>query len=76
MSNWTAADIPAQGGRTVIVTGANSGLGLETAKALAAVGARVIMAVRDPERGREAAASYGATTEVRRAGPQRSRFGP
>ena len=66
MSNWTAADIPAQGGRTVIVTGANSGLGLETAKALAAVGARVIMAVRDPERGREAAASYEGTTEVRR----------
>jgi NAD(P)-dependent dehydrogenase (short-subunit alcohol dehydrogenase family) len=44
---WTTADIPDQTGRTVVVTGANGGLGLETAKALAAKGAHVVMAARD-----------------------------
>ncbi len=65
MINWTADSIPTQAGRTVIVTGANSGLGLETSKALAAAGARVVMAVRDTERGRRAAAEVGSTAEVR-----------
>ena len=51
---WTAADIPDQTGRTVVVTGANSGLGYETCRALAARGASVIMAVRDEDRGRAA----------------------
>lgn len=51
---WTAADIPDQSGRVAVVTGANSGLGYETAKALAGKGAEVIMAVRRPESGREA----------------------
>lgn len=54
-----------QAGRTVIVTGANSGLGRETTKALAARGARVVMAVRDQERGAEAAATIPGATEVR-----------
>ena len=52
---WTAAEIPDQTGRKVIVTGANSGLGYETALALAAHGADVTMAVRDTAKGDAAA---------------------
>jgi NAD(P)-dependent dehydrogenase (short-subunit alcohol dehydrogenase family) len=44
---WTAADIPDQTGRTILVTGANSGLGLRSAEALAAHGARVLLACRN-----------------------------
>ena len=58
MSGFTAADIPDLAGQTVIVTGGNSGIGLETAKALTAHGARVILAVRDEAKGARAA---GAT---------------
>ena len=43
---WTCADIPDQCGRTALITGANSGLGLETARALAQRGARVVVACR------------------------------
>ena len=45
--SWTADDIPDQTGRIAVITGANGGLGLETAKALAAKGAHVVMAARD-----------------------------
>ncbi len=48
---WTAADIPDQTGRTAIVTGANSGLGAAIARELARAGARVILAVRNAEKG-------------------------
>jgi NAD(P)-dependent dehydrogenase (short-subunit alcohol dehydrogenase family) len=51
---WTAADIPSQLGRTFVVTGANSGIGFETCRALAAREARVILAVRDEAKGTEA----------------------
>lgn len=47
MVKWNAADIPDQTGRTILITGANSGLGLRSAEALAAKGARVLMACRN-----------------------------
>jgi NAD(P)-dependent dehydrogenase (short-subunit alcohol dehydrogenase family) len=54
MAKWTAADIPDQTGRTAVVTGANSGLGLHTSLELARRGARVVMACRDLGKGRAA----------------------
>lgn len=56
-TTWTTADIPDQTGRTAVITGANSGLGFETALALAAKGAQVVLTVRNPGKGNEAAAS-------------------
>jgi NAD(P)-dependent dehydrogenase (short-subunit alcohol dehydrogenase family) len=56
MSKWTESDVPDQSGRIAIVTGANTGLGFETAKVLAAKGAQVVIAVRDAEKGKAAAA--------------------
>jgi NAD(P)-dependent dehydrogenase (short-subunit alcohol dehydrogenase family) len=55
--SWGLADIPDQAGRTAVVTGANGGLGLETARALARAGAHVVLAARNQERAREAVAS-------------------
>ena len=63
---WTAADLPSFSGRTVIVTGANSGLGLVTARELARVGGRVILACRDTAKGESAAAAMSGEVEVRR----------
>src|SRR5919201_508505 len=56
MAKWTTADIPDQTGRTAVITGANTGLGYETASALAAKGAHVVLAVRNLEKGKDAAA--------------------
>ena len=53
---WTEADVPVQRGRTAVITGANTGLGFETARVLAARGARVVLACRDLGRAKDAAA--------------------
>ncbi|MEU7765767.1 oxidoreductase [Nocardia sp. NPDC049190] len=68
---WTADRMAGQQGRTFVVTGATSGLGLVTARELAAHGGRVLLAVRDAARGEEVASSLrrahpGAEVEVRR----------
>ena len=66
MSTWTAADIPDQHGRTVLITGANSGLGLRSAEALARAGARVLLGCRNAQRAAVAleAVEACATTAV------------
>lgn len=48
--SWTVTDIPDQCGRTAVITGANGGLGLVTARELAAKGAHVVLAVRNPKK--------------------------
>jgi NAD(P)-dependent dehydrogenase (short-subunit alcohol dehydrogenase family) len=60
---WSATGIPDQHGRTVIVTGANGGLGLETARQLAAKGAHVVMAVRNQEK------AAAAVEDIRASAP-------
>ena len=70
-SRWTLADLPDQSGRVAVVTGANSGLGLAIAGALAGAGARVVMACRNEEKAEAAAGTIRAraprgTVEVRR----------
>jgi NAD(P)-dependent dehydrogenase (short-subunit alcohol dehydrogenase family) len=51
---WTVEDMPSQKGRVAIVTGANSGIGYESARALARRGAHVVMACRNPDKGNDA----------------------
>jgi len=58
---WSAADIPGQHGRIAVVTGANGGLGLETARQLAAKGAHVVMAVRNQKKAAAAAGEIRAS---------------
>ncbi len=53
-SNWTSANIVDQKGKNILITGANSGLGLEAATVLSQKGGSIIMAVRDLEKGKEA----------------------
>lgn len=52
---WTEADVPGRSGRIAIITGANTGLGFENARALAQHGAKVVLAVRDTAKGESAA---------------------
>ena len=57
---WTADDIPPQAGRTIVITGANSGIGYEAARQLVARGAHVVLACRDQAKGRRALESITA----------------
>jgi len=66
MTTFDTTQIPDLTGRSVIVTGANSGIGRAAAGALAGAGARVVLAVRDTDKGRVAAATMPGETEVRR----------
>ncbi|GAB4987660.1 oxidoreductase [Mycobacterium avium] len=65
MTGWTAAELPSFAQRTVVITGANSGLGAVTARELARRGATVIMAVRDTRKGEAAARTMAGQVEVR-----------
>jgi len=65
MPGWTAADLPSLAGRTAIVTGASGGLGEVTARELARVGAYVILAVRNTEKGHAASERMAGQVEVR-----------
>jgi len=69
VAKWSASDIPDQTGRTILITGANSGLGLRSAEALAAKGGRVLLACRNPQKASVAlesvkAKATGAPPEV------------
>jgi NAD(P)-dependent dehydrogenase (short-subunit alcohol dehydrogenase family) len=65
MSDWTPAEMADQSGRTFVITGANSAIGLAAARELAASGAQVVLAVRDVAKGETAAAELRGDPEVR-----------
>jgi NAD(P)-dependent dehydrogenase (short-subunit alcohol dehydrogenase family) len=64
MTRWTAADTPILTGRTVMITGGTSGIGLSTARELGRAGARVVLAVRDLAKGRRVASELPGLIEV------------
>lgn len=64
---WSAKEIPSQAGRTWIVTGANSGLGLVTARELARAGATVVMGCRNEEKGKAALEDVASVADARPA---------
>jgi NAD(P)-dependent dehydrogenase (short-subunit alcohol dehydrogenase family) len=63
MAKWTVDEIPDQAGRTILVTGASSGLGLRAAEALASRGARVLMGCRNPEKAAVALAAVKSVAQ-------------
>lgn len=63
-TRWTPGTVPDQSGRTFVITGANSGIGLEAAKVLSGKGARVVMACRDPDKALSAQREVGGASEV------------
>jgi NAD(P)-dependent dehydrogenase (short-subunit alcohol dehydrogenase family) len=63
---WSAGDIEPQDGRTFVITGANSGIGLEAARSLGAAGAHVVVACRDTAKGEHAVAELAGDFVVRR----------
>jgi NAD(P)-dependent dehydrogenase (short-subunit alcohol dehydrogenase family) len=72
---WTAADIPDQTGRTAVITGGNSGLGLAAAEALAGAGATVVIACRDATKGNAAAERIAAAAKGAAASGPKSAAG-
>ncbi|ASU79586.1 protochlorophyllide oxidoreductase [Actinopolyspora erythraea] len=64
MTKWDESAVPDQSGRTVLITGANSGLGLYSARVMASRGARVLLGCRDPERGQRAVEQVGRAAHV------------
>jgi NAD(P)-dependent dehydrogenase (short-subunit alcohol dehydrogenase family) len=62
---WTEADVPDQAGRAAVITGANTGLGFQTARVLAGRGARVVVACRDAAKAAAAVARIGGGVAVR-----------
>ncbi|MDQ2781954.1 MAG: SDR family NAD(P)-dependent oxidoreductase, partial [Actinomycetota bacterium] len=65
MMPWSSSETPDQSGRTFVITGSNSGIGLEAAKVLSRKGAHVVMACRNLEKAQQARAEVGGTAEVR-----------
>ncbi len=66
MTKWTATDLPDLTGKTMLITGAGGGLGLVAARELARVGARVVLAVRNPDKARPAVAGMPGDLQIRK----------
>jgi NAD(P)-dependent dehydrogenase (short-subunit alcohol dehydrogenase family) len=70
-AHWTARDIPDQYSRTAVIAGANTGIGFETAEALALRGPEVVLAVRDTDKGKRAAEEITLVAPTARVHVQR-----